>query len=84
MILRHENCQIARCETCMEDHELLGQKLAALTRDYNTDHLGRYHLWLTQNNIPAETTFGWASAESFDEDNIYAYVVSWCGQSSAP
>jgi hypothetical protein len=75
MILHHPNCRDADCEICMADHMALQAELERRTGDKRTDHLGKYHSWLSKNGIPAETKWGWATPEAFDDENIAAYVA---------
>jgi hypothetical protein len=58
----------------MEDHEQLQQILEERTGIDTIDHLGQYHSWLSKHGISPETEYGWATPESFDEENINAYV----------
>lgn len=75
MILHHPNCALPKCEICMADHVALQAELEKRTSDTRTDHLGKYHLWLSRHGIPPETEFGWATPETFDDENIAAYVA---------
>jgi hypothetical protein len=74
VVLRHINCQNADCRICMEDHLSLDSLLSELTHNYEVDHLGRYHSWLSKHGIKPETEWGWATEESFDAENIKKYV----------
>ncbi len=59
---------------CLEDHIALGEYLEERTHLFHVDHLGRYRGWIDKHGIPAETEWGWATAETFDEENIEAYI----------
>jgi len=39
------------------------------------DHLGKYHKWLTDNGIKAETEYGWPTSKTFDDENIQKYIA---------
>lgn len=73
--LTHPNCRNIDCGVCFKDHTKLQKKLEELTGDNKAyDHLGKYHKWLSDNGINPETEWGWATPESFEEENILAYV----------
>ena len=72
--LRHKNCKNPDCKICWDDHMALKDKLEALTGNNKIDHLDKYRYFLSQNKINAETEWGWASEESFDDKNISDYV----------
>lgn len=74
MILHHPNCELPKCEICMADHIDLQKELEKRTGNSRIDHLGKYHGWMSQHGIPAETEFGWATPQAFDDNNISAYV----------
>jgi hypothetical protein len=59
----------------MEDHEALEALLIKRTGNDAIDHLGHYHRWLSEHNIEPETEYGWATPESFEQNNINAYVM---------
>ena len=71
----HPNCQDPACSLCFREMYLLERYLEKATGDeHKTDHLGKYHKWLADNNIPNETEVGWASPETFLDENINAYI----------
>lgn len=68
---RHINCKNSRCRICLEDAEILEQKLTDLTSTGNRfDLLGHYHKWLSNKGINPETEFGWFTEKVFDDENI--------------
>ena len=77
MKLTHRNCQDAKCSLCLKEHLLLGDELDKRTGIEGEDHLGKFHKWLTDQGITAETEWGWGSDAYFDEKNISAYVATW-------
>lgn len=78
-VQRHKNCENKYCNTCYEDSTLLTEYLEKKTDNYSLDLLGRYHMWLTNRGIKAETEFGWFSEEAFKPENIDAYINDWKG-----
>jgi len=71
MKLRHPNCQNTDCPICFRDHHELEKVLQEKTeKGKQYDLLGIYHKWLTDNDIPAETEWGWASTQAFEDANI--------------
>ena len=75
MVARHAECQDTHCSVCLEDALALGDELRRRIGG-NCDLLGAYHGWLAANGIPNETEWGWVSPESYDENNIAAFVAS--------
>ena len=75
MKLHHINCQDSRCSVCFNDSLKLEKYLQEKTKTGNKiDHLGKYHKWLSDNNINPETEWGWFTIESFDDKNIQNYI----------
>lgn len=77
MILHHPNCRVSQCETCMTDHLTLEQELRRRCGGANFDWLSKYHTFMQSRRGGAETEYGWATPESFDEENIQAFVDWW-------
>jgi len=76
--LHHPNCRDNRCSTCLSDHLKLGKLLDNFCKtDNRIDHLGKIHLWMSKNNQQPETEYGWATPETFDMDNINAYIEAY-------
>lgn len=81
MILRHPMCKHFRCEVCMEDHMALERLLRERCGGGNADWLSKYHTFMkSRPGGGAETVHGWATPESFEEENIAAFVADWTGQ----
>ena len=79
MKLTHEICWDTNCGICFDEHTELGKELDRRTGNNSVDHLGKYHKWLGDHGIEPETEYGWATAASFEEENINAYVADWLG-----
>ncbi len=79
VLLRHKFCRNSDCKTCLDDHQTLGEKLEWLTDNDSSDHLGKYHAWLSKNGITPETEWGWATPESFLKVNMEAYADDFLG-----
>jgi hypothetical protein len=78
MILRHPNCEITDCKTCLEDHEKLEEVLRSRTKVNSVDHLGKYRTFMDKRlRKSSETKWGWAVPEIFKEIHIEAYIKSW-------
>ena len=75
--LRHPNCQIRACQTCLDDHQALAKWLDEATGNSKVDHLGRIHKWMSDNGKTPETEWGWATPETFSPDNLAAYVAAF-------
>lgn len=73
---RHINCKLHGCEICLDDCKDLASHLETLTGISSefVDHLQKYREYLDEQNIKAESDFGWPTAEVFDSDNISRYV----------
>lgn len=78
MILRHPNCEIANCKSCLADHEALEEALRLRTGLETVEHLDKYRSFMDKRlGKSSETEWGWARSEVFEEKNIEAYVKSW-------
>ena len=76
--LHHINCQDSKCHICLRDHLDLAELLDNLCNtDNRIDHLGKLHLWMSKNGYVTETEWGWATPETFEKDNIEAYVNAY-------
>ena len=76
--LTHTDCPNHKCELCMDEHLKLGRYLDVLCGTKNRiDHLGKIHLWMSKNGKEPETEYGWASSETFEPENISAYVEAF-------
>ena len=77
--LRHPDCEVAPCETCLRDHlalaDYLYQETGADRRHHDIG--GEYVTWLERNSIPAQTEHGWGTSESFREDVVARFVSEW-------
>jgi len=72
---RHVNCQNCKCRICLEDGcDSLGGFLDKETGNDKIDHLGRYHKFLSDNNINPETEYGWWTEAVFKKENLDAYI----------
>jgi len=78
--LRHIDCRDPDCAVCLEDHLALGNELARLTGSEKEDHLGKIHKWMRDNGMNPETEWGWATAETFWDSTIAAYVAWFKGE----
>ena len=77
MVLHHPMCKLSRCETCLTDHIALEKELKRRCGGGNFDWLSKYHKFMKSRPGGAETEFGWATPESFEEENIQAFVDEW-------
>lgn len=71
---KHINCKDTKCQICFDDATNLETFLTEKTGNDKVDHMGKYHKWLTDNGITAETEYGWPSEETYSDDNIERYV----------
>ena len=71
---RHPNCKEPLCHACLEDHTALKYYFTEALNIPGQDWLGRYRMWLDENNIHAEAN-GWGSCEAFDPKNIEAFIA---------
>jgi len=75
--LRHPNCKEQDCSVCMEDHMLLETELRSRCGGRKLDWLSKYHSFISKRLGRAETEWGWATPECFEEVNINAFVEDW-------
>ena len=76
-MLHHQYCRMTDCRLCLADHEALEKALDELTGDNTVDHLGRMHRWMKLKGREAETEWGWATPQTFEEKNIEEYVQDY-------
>ncbi len=79
MILHHPMCQDVNCKTCFDDHIALQEELQKRCGGSNLDWLSKYHTFISKRIGEAETIYGWATPECFEESNIAAFVNSFNG-----
>ena len=78
MNLSHPYCQNTECHVCFREHIMLGDYLdEKCETNNNIDHLGKYHKWMSDNGFVPETEYGWASPETFNDNNIEAYIKNY-------
>jgi hypothetical protein len=72
----HINCEDADCKVCLADAFRLEKYLFEKTRTDRKYHdlLSEYRVWVDAHNIPAETEFGWPTVETYEHENIEAFI----------
>ena len=70
----HAGCENTKCRICFGNNDSLDDALVAATNRRDLDLLGRYHRWLSDNEITPETEHGWWSEEAFNPDNVLAFA----------
>jgi len=73
----HPMCKETHCNICMEDHLALERLLREKCGGKNRDWLSKYHTFMNSRPGGAETIHGWATPESFYEENIEEFVDAW-------
>lgn len=80
--MRHKNCRFARCNVCLEDHDLLAKYLhekTGLSPRY-TDILGKYRSWLDSKGYDSETDAGWAKPFVFEKEIVDQFLEYCSGE----
>lgn len=75
VILHHKNCDIRRCQTCLNDASKLEMYLhQQIDKKRKHDVLGHYRTWLDKHGIESENEHGWILPSAYEKENIKGFI----------